>query len=244
MSVREQLLCYACRYDGEWKRIQKAVQQQEPWTSLSYPGNYVTIVDDAYPTCFKELEYAPWILFYEGDLSLCVKPCCAVIGSRMASDKGLQYTQQITDIIKKKYVVVSGLAKGIDAMAHSCALHAHTIAVIGCGLDVVYPKENASLYQAIKCQHLILSEYPQHVKPLSWHFPWRNRLIAALSAHIIVIEARKRSGTLLTVNEGIALNRGIHCVPHAYGDEAGYGCNLLISQGADILIDEEDIYMI
>ena len=244
MMVREQLISYSFRYGGEWKKIQKAIHTQEDWGVIMNSGNCVTIIDDAYPDCFKELEFAPWVLFYEGNLELCTRKCCAVIGSRLASANGLKDAKEITNIVKRSYVIVSGLAKGIDAMAHRSALNAHTIGVIGCGLDVIYPKENEALYRAMKEHHLVLSEYPPHTKPLAYHFPWRNRLIAALSEHIIVIEARKRSGTLLTVNEALTLNRMVHCVPHAYGDESGYGCNLLISQGADLLLDEEDISMI
>ncbi len=139
---------------------------------------------------------------------------------------------------------MSGLARGIDGQAHRSALDQHTIAVIGCGLDVVYPKEHASLYAVMRKKQLIISEYPNGTKPYAYHFPWRNRIIAALSEAVIVVEARRRSGSLLTVNEALELDIPVYCVPHAYLDEAGTGCNLLISQGANILVDEDDLRLI
>ncbi|MGX8851903.1 DNA-processing protein DprA [Amedibacillus sp. YH-ame10] len=242
--MREAILYYAWKYDGDWKKIQRAMKNKEAWENVPYDGRYVTIVDEDYPKRLLDLEYAPWILFYEGDLSLCTKRSCGIVGSRIAEVKSMQYCTQVTNILKQKYVIVSGLAKGIDALAHKCALDASTIGVIGCGLQVIYPKENAQLYQCMRKHHLIISEYPPNSKPYAYHFPWRNRLIAALSDSIVVIEARKRSGTMLTVNEAISLDRAIYCVPHDFGSIDGVGCNLLISQGANILVDEEDIYMI
>lgn len=239
--MREQILYYAVKYEGEWKRIKRALDMQEAWERIAYDGYYVTIEDEHYPSCFKELEYAPWIVFYEGNLVLCEQRCCGIIGSRTAGMQGLALTAHITQLLKKRYVIVSGLAKGIDGEAHRNALDQYTIGVIGCGLDVTYPKENAVLYQQMRQHHLILSEYPAHTRPLAFHFPWRNRLIAALSEHIVVVEARKRSGTLLTVNEAITLDRDIWCVPYDFGKEEGAGCNLLISQGANILLDDEDL---
>lgn len=242
--MREAILYYAYKYDGDWKKIERAIHCEEQWERVAYAGDYVTIEDAMYPKRFLDLEYAPWILFYEGDLSLCNQATCGIVGSRMAKEKSIQHCIHITNLLKQKYVIVSGLAKGIDAIAHESALDAHTIGVIGCGLHVVYPKENTALYERMRTHHLILSEYPPDSKPYAFHFPWRNRLIAALSDSIIVIEARKRSGTMLSVNEAITLDRSVYCVPHEYGCEDGIGCNLLISQGANILVDDEDIYMI
>ena len=242
--MREQILCYAIRYHGEWHAIKQAILRNEEWERCDYDGDYVTIYDKEYPQCFLQLEYPPWILFYAGRLELCSLPSCAVIGSRMPTQRSIHITQQVVKQLADRYVIVSGLAKGIDAGAHTAACNKHTIGVIGCGLDVVYPKENARLYAYMKQSQLILSEYPKGTKPLAYHFPWRNRLIAALSDSIVVIEAKKRSGTLLTVNEALNLSKPIYCIPHAFADPAGYGCNLLISQGANILVDEADIALI
>lgn len=242
--MREQLLCYALRYEGDWKKMKFALDRQEPWTRMAYEGSYVTIADQAYPDKLRRLACPPWILFYEGDMTLLQKPGCGIVGSRQASAAGLRNCARITDCMKERFVIVSGLARGIDGQAHRSALDQHTIAVIGCGLDVVYPKEHASLYAVMIKKQLIISEYPNGTKPYAYHFPWRNRIIAALSEAVIVVEARRRSGSLLTVNEALELDIPVYCVPHAYLDEAGTGCNLLISQGANILVDEDDLRLI
>lgn len=242
--MREQILYYAIKYQGEWQRITKAIAEHEPWESVSYEHPYVTIVDENYPASLKRLRYAPWILFYEGDLSLAHKQAVAIVGSRLCDAYGEQMCRHITAMLKEKCVIVSGLAKGIDAIAHREALHHHTIGVIGCGVDVRYPKDNAWLYEQLSKLHLILSEYPLGVKPLAHHFPWRNRIIAGLSATVVVVQAKKRSGTLLTVNEALDLDIPVYCVPHTFQDPNGAGCNLLISQGANILLDDEDILAI
>lgn len=244
MKSREQILYYSCRYDGDWKKIKKAIMNNENWKKIDIKMDYVTIFDCNYPNYLKRLEFPPWILFYKGNLSLCNTESIAIVGSRLASQYGLKSCKKITNLLKSKYTIVSGLAKGIDAEAHKEALNKHTIAVIGCGIDVYYPKVNMELQNNIAKNHLILSEYPPHVKPYAYHFPWRNRIIAALSQGIVVVEASMKSGTMLTVNEGLALDIPIYCIPHLYGDEGGKGGNYLISQGAQILIDEQDIMMI
>ena len=242
--MREQLLCYAGRYNGDWNKMKQALNRQEAWECLPYAGSYVTIADAEYPQKLRRLACPPWILFYEGDIGLLNKAGCGIVGSREASAAGLRNCAQITTILKERFVIISGLAKGIDGQAHRSALDRATIGVIGCGLDVVYPREHAQLYAVMKKKQLVISEYPKGSRPYAYHFPWRNRLIAALSDAVIVVEARKRSGSLLTVNEALELDIPVYCVPHAYQDEAGVGCNLLISQGANILVDEEDVRLI
>lgn len=242
--MREKLLYYAVKYDGDYQKIKKAVERNEHWEKITYDGCYLTIVDENYPKKLKRLQYAPWVLFYEGDLSLMDHAACGIVGSRNVSTYGAEMCRIITNILKQKYTIVSGLAKGIDALSHRYALENHTIAVIGCGIDVVYPKENAWLYERIRKQHLLLSEYPKGSKPLAYHFPWRNRILVGLSDQLVVVEARKRSGTMISVNEALAIDIPVYCVPHDFMKKEGEGCNLLISQGANILVDEEDIHNI
>lgn len=167
----------------------------------------------------------------------------AVVGSRDMSDYGKACTKEVVDELNVKYGIVSGLAKGIDGCAHSYALlqQRSTIAIIGCGLDVCYPKENEKLYASIKKFGLILSEYPYGTKPFAHHFPWRNRIIACLSKCVIVIEAKQRSGTMITVNEALNLGKDIYCFPYRYFDSYGTGCNWLISQGCNIIYCKKDI---
>ena len=137
-------------------------------------------------------------------------------------------------------IVVSGLAKGADAQAHRCALQTGTIGVLGCGLDVIYPKENEKLIKEMKLNHLVLSEYPEGVKPMKHHFPWRNRIIAALSDHIVAVQAQMKSGTATTVMQAIELSKMVYCVPYPLDFEDGQGCNQLISQGAQILLRADE----
>ena len=142
-------------------------------------------------------------------------------------------TEQVVRMLDK-YTIVSGLAKGIDSIAHYNAKK--TIAVIGNGLNVYYPYENRQLYELLFDKQLVLSEYPLDVVPLKRHFPFRNRIIAALGQAVIVTQAKEKSGTMLTVNEAINLNRDVYCIPYSYDDESGIGCNLLIQQGANMII--------
>lgn len=242
--MREQILSYALKYHGEWNRITHAIAHHEPWQQRSCQSAYITIMDPEYPDTLRRLRYPPWILFYEGDIVLLKRRAAAIIGSRKCNAYGVRMCRYVVARLKQNGVIVSGLAKGIDAIAHQEALDYHTIGVIGCGLNVIYPKENAALYEAMRRNQLIISEYPDDVQPLARHFPWRNRLIAALSSAVVVIQAQMRSGTMLTVNEALDINVPIYCVPHQFQDEYGSGCNLLIAQGANILIDEQDILAI
>ena len=146
--MREQLLAYALRYEGSWPQIAAAIRNAEPWQPVSYDGRYVTITDADYPARFRQLRYPPWVIFYAGNSDLWKQAGIAVIGARSTSAQGRECCRDITSILKEKYVIISGLAKGIDAIAHKEALDARTVAVIGCGIDVVYPRENAALYPA------------------------------------------------------------------------------------------------
>ncbi|NBK97537.1 MAG: DNA-protecting protein DprA [Erysipelotrichia bacterium] len=241
--MRERILYYALKYDGDFRKISNALLHDEPFKKCQYEGHFITLVDQCYPRCLLQLRFKPWILFYEGDLSLLEKEMIAVVGSRNASEYGKACTYELIHYMKERYGVVSGLAKGIDGYAHQLALleKRSTIAVVGCGIDVAYPKENEALYKQIAKEGLIISEYPNGSKPYAHHFPWRNRIIAALGKALVVIEAKKRSGTLISVNEALELGKDIYCFPHHYFDENGQGCNSLILQGCAILSGREDI---
>lgn len=241
--MREQILAYALKYNGEYDRMKKAIQNDEDWQMPVYEGHYVTIIDDDYPKALLLLEDPPFILFYKGDLGLLKGEYLGVIGSRLASQVGLDYTSYLINKCPSRYGIVSGLAKGIDAAAHSNAIRTgrKTIGVIGCGINRVYPKENRLLYESMSVDHLILSEYPDDAPPYASHFPWRNRIIAALAKRIIVVEAKEKSGTLLTVNEALKLDKDIYVFPYRYDDKFGKGCNMLIQQGANMLVFDEEI---
>lgn len=244
--MREQLLYYAVKYSGEWSRISKAVRENEPWTKVVYEGNYVTIADGDYPVLLKRLVNPPWVIFYEGNLSLLKCSAIGIVGSRKNSDYGAKCTYEIIKHLNSKHVVVSGLACGIDACAHMNCIREkrYTIGVIGCGLDICYPKVNVDLYCEMGKNHLIISEYPKGTKPLAYHFPARNRILVGLCEALIVVEAKKRSGTLISVNEALDIGIPIYCIPHHFLDENGESCNFLIQQGAEILVNFEDIEQI
>lgn len=236
---REAILWYSIKYDGDWTKIGNAIKLKENYSIIEYPYRYITIIDDDYPLSFRKLRYPPWIIYYEGNYELIKKKGIGIVGARECSQEALENTKKITLRLSHRYVIVSGLAKGIDAKAHENALE--TIGILGCGIDTIYPKQNQNLFLKMRKEGLILSEYPMHVKPYAYHFPWRNRLIGALSDSLIVIEATAKSGTMLTVNECLELSKPIYCIPTAFGNKKYLGCNILIRNGANILVDECDI---
>ncbi|WP_305204155.1 DNA-processing protein DprA [Dubosiella newyorkensis] len=240
-NYREAILYFSVQFSGNWNSIAHALHEKHPYASLEYPVDFVTIVDDDYPSCFKTLRFPPWILFYQGDLGLLDRKCIAVIGSRKCSPRGISNTQKVISVLKEKYVIVSGLARGIDQEAHRCSLKTGTIGIIGCGLNQIYPRSSAGLYDAIRKNHLLLSEYPLNTPPLAHHFPWRNRLIAAAADSLIVIEARHKSGTMITVNEMLNLSKQVYSLAGAFGEEEYAGCNELIDNGAKMILTLEDV---
>lgn len=242
-KMREQLLYYAYKYYGDYKKIKKAIEKQEKWEKIEYKGNYLTILDFNYPTVLKKLLFPPWVLFYEGDITLLEKEMIGIVGSREMSFYGKKCTQLLVENMHSKYGVISGLAKGIDSYAHLMAMHTSrfTVGVLGCGIDVIYPKENEYLYHKMKKEHLIISEYPNGTKPYAYHFPWRNRIIAALCKKLVVVEAKMKSGTMITVNEALELGIPIYAFTHAIDSVNGEGCNYLIKEGSEILGCIEDI---
>ena len=241
--MREQLLWYAVKYDGNYNRIKKAIKENENWSKIQYDGQFITIIDSNYPKVFQVLRYKPWVIFYEGNIELLSKSYIGVVGSRDMSEYAKRCCEQLNTWLDNQYGIVSGLAKGVDAYAHDLALqqNRNTIAVIGCGIDVCYPLENKNLYDKIKKCGLLISEYPRQSKPIAYHFPWRNRLIAAICEQLVVVEARMRSGTLITVNETLELGKEIHCFVHDYFHVQGEGCNSLIQQGCHMIASKEDI---
>lgn len=238
--LRERILWYAIKYQGDWTKIGNAIQRKESYEKITtYPYPYVTIADETYPKRLLRLRYPPWILFYQGNLKLLECDSIGVVGARKCSMQALYNTKDVVNRVKNKYCIVSGLAKGIDGMAHQSALDRATIGIIGCGIDQIYPKENIRLYQEMAKHHLIISEYPCKTPPLRHHFPWRNRLIAACSNLLIVIEAKKKSGTMLTVNECLELSVPVYCLPTDFSNEEYDGCNYLIENGAYLLSKDE-----
>lgn len=194
----------------------------------------LSIFDTVYPLELKHSHNSPVLLFYQGDISLLAKPKLAVVGSRQTSETGVKAIQKIIAELGNRFVIVSGLARGIDTTAHMAALKngGATIAIIGCGLDVYYPKENRKLQDYIAQHHLLLSEYLPGEQPLKFHFPERNRIIAALSQGVLVAEAKMRSGSLITCERALEEGRDVFAVPGNILDGHSDGCHHLIKEGA------------
>ena len=195
----------------------------------------ITILDGAYPQRLKEIYLPPIVLFYRGNLSLLNQRAVAIVGSRDHSKYAKDCIRELIPLlVNDNIVVISGLARGVDTLAHEETLKANgeTIAVIGCGLDVVYPPENSKLYEVITKKGLILSEYPLQSRPLKFHFPYRNRIIAGLSHGVCVIEAKEKSGSLITANLALTENREVFAVPGSIFSIHSKGTNSLIEAGA------------
>ena len=204
----------------------------------------ITILDGGYPQRLKEIYLPPIVLFYRGNLSLLNQRAVAIVGSRDYSKYAKNCIHELIPVlVNDDIVVISGLARGVDTLAHEETLKANgsTIAVIGSGLNVVYPSENSKLYDVIAKRGLILSEYPLQSRPLKFHFPYRNRIIAGLSHGVCVIEAKEKSGSLITANLALSENREVFAVPGSIFSIHSKGTNSLIEAGACLVSSGETI---
>ena len=208
----------------------------------------VTMSDEAYPSRLRELHDPPLALFALGPaasaLDLALRSA-AIVGSRRAAEAGLRLAERLAGAVAAAGgVVISGLALGIDAAAHEGALATAggpTIAVLGCGVDVPYPRRNRSVYRKIAESGLIISEYPPGTPPAPWRFPARNRLIAALAEVTVVVEARARSGALITADHALDLGRDVVAVPGSPGVASSAGTNGLLKSGAGLIEGPDDL---
>ncbi len=240
-----QLISLALVHNGEYHAIKKALENKK-YVEEKFCDHAITILDDVYPKELTMLDQAPYVLFYKGNIQwLKNNNRIAIIGSRHPSNYGIDMTCKLVDQLDKDVVVISGLAKGIDGLAHQRALHKNKcIGVLGCGIDRVYPYENLKVFQKMSKHHLLLSEYPENTPGLKHHFVARNRIIAALSKHVFVMAATQKSGTLITVDFALALNKEISVLPYTIDDESGVGCNNLIASGAQMLTNVQELFII
>lgn len=195
----------------------------------------MTCLDEDYPTLLSQISDSPVMLYLKGDRSILKKICVAVVGSRNMTRYGQCVTEKlVSDMVVHDVAIVSGMARGIDTVAHRAALGGggSTIAVLGSGIDVVYPPENYSLYEEIASRGLIISEYPLGTKPNNFQFPERNRIIAGISKGTLVTEAGKKSGSLITVDLALEAGRDVFAVPSNINSKYGEGCNELIKNAA------------
>lgn len=197
-----------------------------------------------YPELLKHIGLPPPVLYLSGRSSLLNLSSVAIVGSRAATSYGRRLSRAIArDLALCGICVVSGLASGIDAEAHAGALEEDggTVGVLGCGLDVVYPRGNRHLYERINKSGLLISEYPLGSRPEAYRFPARNRIIAGLSRAVVVVEASKRSGSLITVQCGLEEGRDIFAVPGQVDSIKSAGTHWLVQQGASLAVSGADI---
>lgn len=205
----------------------------------------ITIFDKEYPPLLKETYEPPWVLYGKGNLQLLRDGLkLAVVGSRDLSNYGRNAIEAIfPKLIEKKMIIVSGLANGVDTMAHRTAmkLGGETIAVIAGGLYHVYPKQNKELALEMMASQLVISEYPPNTPPAKWHFPMRNRIISGISRGTFIVEAKERSGSLITANYAVQEGREVFALPGNVFSPNSQGTNELIQQGAKLVRNADDI---
>ena len=204
----------------------------------------ITFKDETYSKYLQLTDCYPFVLYYKGNIDLLNKnKTMSIVGSRNTSINSIKYTEKVSkEIGEYGYTVVSGMAKGIDASAHRGALKTGTIAVLGSGVDVIYPQENKKLYNDILSNDgLIVSEFIANTQPQAHFFPQRNRIIAGLSKGVLIVNAGKKSGTIHTANQALRFNREIMVFPGNPYDERHIGANQLLKDGATLVLNSKDI---
>ncbi len=243
MSEREKILYYSFKYKGDIHHIKKAIERNEKAYPCTCNVQRIVIGDPLYPKSLLALSDPPYVLYTLGNINLLKKRSISVIGSRKASDYALKMTDELINHAPKDMVIISGLAKGIDGQAHIAALKKHqTIAILGCGIDIIYPSSHQELYQQIKRYGLILSEYPPQAPIQKHQFIARNRLIAALGEQLVVMQAASKSGTMSTVEFALNMGKEIFVCPFHMDESEGLGCNNLIEQGASLLTSDYSLF--
>lgn len=217
------------------KQYQMLVNKRIAFFSIFHPD---------YPKRLKNIPNAPYGIFVEGGLPENEKPAVAVIGARQCSE----YGRYVADICGRQLAeagvnVISGLAKGIDGISQRAALQAggKSYSVLGCGTNVCYPAENRSIYEAVRKNGGLISEYPPDTPPKAGLFPMRNRIISGLADIILIIEARNKSGTLITADLALEQGREVYVIPGRVTDSLSEGCNQLLKQGAGIVTSIADM---
>lgn len=212
---------------------------------LAGEDNYlITLADPLYPQALLQDPTPPSVLFAKGDLSLLKRPMVAIVGSRHATQPGVRHAEQFAEYLSLQGIaIVSGLAAGIDAAAHRGALRGKggTVAVVGTGLDRVYPASNRDLAHQIVESGLILSEFPLGTPPLAANFPRRNRIITGLSLGCLVVEATLQSGSLISARVAAEQGREVFAIPGSIDSPQAKGCHHLIKQGAKLVDNAADI---
>ncbi|MBR1641163.1 MAG: DNA-processing protein DprA [Butyrivibrio sp.] len=211
---------------------------------LSKGIRFVSRIDEDFPEKLKNIPNAPFAIYVKGKLPDPNIPSVAVIGARMCSDYGRFMARQFgRDLAIAGIQVISGMARGVDGIAQGAAVAAGgaSFGVLGCGVDICYPPENKEIYDALSLNGGLISEFPPGMEPVARFFPMRNRIISALADALVVVEARRKSGTTITVDTALEQGREVFAVPGRASDRLSDGCNYLISQGAGVAISAADI---
>ncbi len=218
---------------------------KERYAKLRKHGIYfVTREDERYPEQLRNIYDAPHALYVKGRLPEKEEKLIAIVGARECTVYGREMARRFAAALAKEGVgIVSGLARGIDAYAHEGALSSNgkTYGILGCGIDICYPKENINLYMELQKQGGIVSEYAPGISPIPGNFPMRNRIISGLCFAVFVIEAKEKSGSLITVDYGLEQGKDIYALPGKVTDRLSAGCNNLIKIGAKLVTNPNDI---
>jgi DNA processing protein len=225
--------------------IRNRISLDELVNNIHAQGIQVLTWDDpAYPECLRQINQSPFVIFVKGELEPDDSWAVAIVGTRRYSAYGQQITENLAHTLARNGItIISGLARGIDGIAHQAALDAggRTIAVLGSGLDILYPPEHRSLAERISMCGAIISDYPLGTPPEGSNFPPRNRIISGLSKAVIVAEAGERSGALITATYAAEQGKDVFAVPGKITSPSNKGSNLLIKQGAHPLLDPQDV---
>ncbi len=227
------------------KQHRRQAQPEALWDKMNKDGIQYTFCKAAdFPQRLTDIPDPPFGIFYKGRLPDAAAASAAVIGARKCSEYGKYMAEHITEgLVRHGIAIISGMAMGIDGISQRTALKAggRSYAVLGCGADVIYPPSNEPLYHGLLAGGGVLSEYPPQTAPRAALFPPRNRIISALADVVLVIEAREKSGTFITVDMALEQGREVYAVPGRCNDALSVGCNRLLRQGAGVVISAEDI---
>jgi len=234
--------------DLDYKSARKKLDPEKYWDKLEQNGiETITILDKEYPKLLKHISHPPFLLYVRGSKELLKSLCFGIVGTRALTDYGRRAAPSITqDIVQGGFTIVSGLAAGIDTLAHKAALDAggKTIAVLGCGLDdaTIFPPQNIGLARKIlETGGTMISEYASGVHGSPFTFPHRNRIISGLSKGVLVVEADVKSGALITAKCAVEQNRDLFCIPGSIYSRTSQGTNFMIQKGAKLVSTGADI---
>jgi len=223
----------------DWESVEAA----QIWADT--PGRHiVTFADDAYPSLLRHISDPPLVLYCEGDLNVLQRQALAIVGSRSPTPNGVETAHAFAaQLARLGFVIVSGMALGIDAAAHRGCLMVEgaTIAVVGTGLDRIYPARHAELASQIQSHGLLISEFPLGTPPLGRHFPLRNRIISGLVRGVLVVEAGIQSGSLITAHQAMNQGREVYAIPGSIHNPNSKGCHHLLREGAKLVDSVSDI---